>query len=466
MKSSIRFSLLLLTAALAGCVTDDGVDDDGLPDGPASADSVEGKADTAVAERQVRAGGLTLTVTSLATLTELDGQPAVIIKASTSRNLDSVFSFVPDDAYGEARLTGARTFEVVLRGGHEINTILSGLPLFVQIHTTTGTIRDYQARLDLGARFARFTGSSRIFVDAPIHPVAVVDAKNPLRYRARITTSANATSLVGTTPDGDPPTIAQLGPREFYASFDYERFAAAFTPGSVPVTFTARFADGSTATKRAGIDLRVVRVGLSTEDAYDVWPAPSCTDPMLACLVGLADDAVDWGACGDYRETHVCAYQHLCDIAPPAQFGLDAADGSGVASAIDRFNEACPSGGSWCHLDAITAYVVPQCLAEPATIAQVVESALLFAQDGPTVGTFLDDAGLGQTVLLGTSYSSAGPAVSGLLDGWQGGTVAVGWDAREEVSCHNCTSFRVRTIVFYPSTGWVFVLDGAYGYDS
>ncbi len=469
MHNPTRLPCFFLAAALAACAAarDDSLEDD-VPDGPASAESAleDGKADTAVGERSVRAGQLTLTVTSLATLTEDAGQQALIVKATASRPIDNVLSFVPDDAYGEARLTSARTFEVVLRGGHEINTMLSGLPLFVSIHTTTGTIRDYQAHLDLGAQFARFSGSRRIFLDAGIRPVAAADSKNPLRYRARVTTRANLTSLVASTPDGVFPTLAKIGARGVYASFDYDGLAQAFTPGSTPLTFTARFTDGTTAIKRASIDLRVLRVGLSTGDAYDVWPTPTCTSAKLACLVGLRDDAVDWGKCGDYRETHVCAYEHLCEIAPLSPFGLDAADSSGLGSAIERFSAACPNGGSWCHLDAITAYVVPKCLAAPATIDQVVASVLTLLPDGPTVGTVLDDAGLGQTVLLGTSYSSAGPALSGLLDGYQGGTNAVGWDAREEVPCHNCTDFRARTIVFYPSTGWVFVLDGRFGYDS
>ncbi len=469
MQNATRMPCFLLAAALAACAAprDDSLEDNG-PGDPASTESAlnDGHADTAVGERSVRAGQLTLTVTSLATLTEDAGQQALIVKATTSRAIDHVLSFVPDDAYGEARLTGARTFEVVLGGGHEINTMLSGLPLFVSIHTTTGTIRDYQARIDFGAQFARFSGSRRIFLDAGIRPVAVADSKNPLRYRARVTTKANLTSMLASTPDGVLPTLAQIGAREVHASFDYDGFAQAFGPGSMPVTFTARFTDGTTAIKRAGIDLRVLRVGLSTEDAYDVWPTPTCTPETLACLVGLRDDAVDWGQCGDYRETQVCAYEHLCEIVPPAPFGLDAADSSGLGSAIERFGAACPNGGSWCHLDSITAYVVPKCHATPATIDQVVASVLTQLPDGPTVGTVLDDAGLGQTVLLGTSHSSAGPAVSGLLDGYQGATEAVGWDARDAVPCHNCTDFRARTIVFYPSTGWVFVLDGGFGYDS
>jgi hypothetical protein len=449
-------SCLLLTTLLTACVGDPS-DDDGLPDGPATAEDAESKADTAEGERKVRAGQLTLTVNTGTTLTEVDGQRALVIRASTSRRLESVFSWVPDDAFGEARLVDDTHFELILRDGHELNSILSGLPLFVQIRTATGTIRDYTGRVDLAPRFARFSGSSKVFLDAAIEPIYFVDPIDPLRYRARVTTTADASSFSTTAPGG--VEVLNDGPRAGHADFTYQQLAASLEN---QLGFTASFLGGTTGTKRAEIDLRVVKIGLTTDDPYDVWAPPTCTDETLTCLRDLDDPAWDWSECGSYRETQVCVF-HKCEIIEPEPLSLEPIDAGGLDAAAEAFRDGCPSGGSWCHLDTVEAFALPECRISP--IGYVVDEYLESTQDGPFEGGV---APAEQSVLLNGSYSPAGPALYESIRAWAGswdGPVEA-WVGVEEVPCHNCTDFIDRAILYFPERGRVVVVTGGHGYDS
>ncbi len=83
-------------------------------------------------------GGLTVTFKPVLVARVENNQKVWVMEGTASRDLSEAFSFVPDDGFGEARLTGARTFEVVLVDGSELNTILSGLKLLVKL-TPTGS---------------------------------------------------------------------------------------------------------------------------------------------------------------------------------------------------------------------------------------------------------------------------------------------------------------------------------------
>jgi hypothetical protein len=450
-------SSLIMTAVLAACAVDDTADDDNLPDGPATAESAEGKADTAEGERKVRAGQLTLTLNSTTSLVDENGERVLIVRASTSRRVEYVFSYVPDDAFGEARLIDPTHFELVLRAGHELNSILSGLPLLVQIRTETGTIRDYNARISLAPRLARFTGSSKVYLDAAVDPIYLVDPLNPLHYRATLTTTANASSFSTTVAGAE---VVADGPRAAHVDFTYDQLATVLG-GQLGVT--ARFANGTTGTKRAGVDVRVVRVGLTTEDPYDTWPSPTCTDETLACLVDLDDPGRDWSSCGSYRETQVCAFEHMCEIVAPEPFTLERMNDTSIQYAREAFDAACPSGGSWCHLDTLEAYALPRCQVAP--FAEVVDAVLATVQDPPFEGAVAPPE---QSIFLNDSYSPEGPQLFNSLRGWVGGweSPVEAWIGVEEVPCHNCTDFVDRTILYFPERERVIVLTGGHGYDS
>src|SRR5687768_8509167 len=95
-----------------------------------------GKADAP--ELRVRAADMTLWVDAAVRIGPRDGEVVVELLGRTSRNLTGAFAWVPDDRFGEAALIGPRSFAVRLRAGHELDSILSGLPLFVGLDVAGG----------------------------------------------------------------------------------------------------------------------------------------------------------------------------------------------------------------------------------------------------------------------------------------------------------------------------------------
>ena len=207
-RSLVAFLALALGGASVACGTsapaEHGETDDELRVGPPSARAdadAEGRA-------SVRAGVLTLSFEGPLAKEVVDGEPALTLRGKASRNLSSLLSFVPDDAFGKATLTGRRTFEIRLQGGHEINTILSGMPLRLAVQTTSGAAKVYEAALYLGGHFE--SSSTPLRVDGSIDAVWSGVATDPLRYRTRVVAARGSvtdarTDLRGVQPRGWPP---------------------------------------------------------------------------------------------------------------------------------------------------------------------------------------------------------------------------------------------------------------------
>src|SRR4051812_46861293 len=146
-------SVLLLTiVSTAGCA---GLADDGAAAGE-TADELSSKS-----------GALSVTINPLITVTPVGEGFRYTLSGTTNRDLDGVMSFVPDDVFGEALLTGKRSFTVSLNDDNELNSVLSGLRLLVSF-TVHGSTTSYTAGLLFAPRFAARAGSSRIAIDAPV----------------------------------------------------------------------------------------------------------------------------------------------------------------------------------------------------------------------------------------------------------------------------------------------------------
>ena len=120
---------------------------------------------------------------------------------------------------------------------------------------------------------------------------------------------------------------------------------------------------------------------------------------------------------------------------------------------------------SWCALNQISAWTIPLCLAQPATVSDVTELVLTQTREESSLpwGTFMDRAGLSTTrFLVGTD----GATLFSSLDALAGSSTVEGWYFAVPVACHNCTEFDVTTVLYYPETGFVMSLDGLYGWDS
>lgn len=456
-------SLALLAPAL-GCLATDGEP----PSGPTTVfvgEDSDGKRDTTQGDRSATVQGFTLTMNAHATVGVSGGAQLVTIKGTASRNLTSVFSYVPDDAFGEAVLTGSRTFVIRLDEPHEINTLLSGTPILVSIDTASGTPNHFDAAVTLGARFARFEGTTRIVVDPVIRPIYVNDPADPLRYRGRFTTTSTHANPEVTAADAGDPVVTQRGPLETTFDWQFAPFSLAYDPPTDPLTFRATFfnAPPAISTKRAGIDLKVVRLGLTTDDPYEAFPAPSCTEAVATCM--LADpDAEDFAACGDYRDVRACTSGGLCDFASEP-VTLTPIETDSLDDAIAGYNAGCASGFTWCGLDQVQAYRLPECPDQEVT-SQLIFQLLADQSWDESYGDYVEDPGIDASMFFASSPSSGGPALAAAVDALAGTSFSRGWVGTNEYPCHNCHNWYDRVIVWYPSTRTVVVLDGHHGWDS
>lgn len=297
----LRSSMVVFAAFLCACGGPLSMVDD------ESSDDVEAQTDAELT-KLVRAtgGGLTVTFKPVLVSRVENNQKKWVMEGTASRDLSEAFSFVPDDAFGEARLTGARTFEVALADGSELNSILSGLKLLVKL-TPAGSTKSVTAGVDLQPRFLSSKGSTRITVLPELNPVY---ARGGLTYRGRAR-AASGTLSAATTTDGAVINVAlrTSGLGEYDVDFSYDNLSIALdVPGvnASTVDFTGASTTGQVRTKRAVLGVTVKALALTLDDPYQVWPSATCPTAVRTCLNATAVGATDFGDCGTYREVRAC----------------------------------------------------------------------------------------------------------------------------------------------------------------
>ncbi|WP_223645729.1 hypothetical protein [Corallococcus sp. EGB] len=297
----LRALALTCFTALAAC--DNAPVDNTLP---ASTEEVGVNTAAATATRISAAiGDNDLSFETLGTFEQRDGVRALILRATANRYLADVLSFVPDDAFGDAHIISERRFEIVLHEGYELNTVLSGLPLFIRVTTNTGTPRAYTARIVVAPRFYDFRGDSGIWIDEEVTPRYVIQGNDNLIYRGHATAAGRVDWLSVTAPDGIPSVY---GRPNFKLDWTYTKLHEAIDPHTVPLAFSAGGDDGPTMQKTARLVARVTELALTDGDAYDVWPSPPCDPVVSACYHSQPAGTTDFGQCGTYRQVLSCTY--------------------------------------------------------------------------------------------------------------------------------------------------------------
>lgn len=304
--------LLLALAALStvGCApgmpeesdSEAGVEDDveALIQGPdlATTEIVGGESSVSVI-----AGNLKLTMSPAWETVVRDGQPFIRITGSSSKNLDGVFSFVFDDAFGQANLLTKRKFEVLIpESGSELNTILAGGGLYLQLQTSVGTTH-YTAKLVTGPTLHDFSGTTALTVDRLVRPIYVADGVTNLRYRGSARTQALYDALAVTTAANANATVSKKEPKRF--DFDWTFASVKATLDAPEVTFTLT-KPGVTRTKTAELEAELRSVSLTTLDPYETWGNRECKDDVLACIQALPAGTTDLGSCGVYYDVQIC----------------------------------------------------------------------------------------------------------------------------------------------------------------
>jgi hypothetical protein len=414
-----------------------------------------------------QAGGIKVTMQGPARFEDRGGERVLVIKGSANRNLSGVFSFVPDDAFGEASLTTSRKFEIVLRDGHEQNSVLSGMPLLVRLDTVTSG--SATARLTLAAQFARFKGSKSVVVSKPIRPVFVNEAGDNLRYRGEVSTTFAATDMSIFTDDDSDPVVTRVDGETFRFDWQFPSFALAADPHTDAVFFQATGSGGVERSKEADIDVFVNGLNLTTSDPYEAFPTPGCEESIYWCVQGTKQTgSSDFGDCGNYRDVSRCFWpqpEEVCLFEGPSAFALQAIDSSGLDSAVASYTQACENGGIWCSLAGATLHATPDCLSEPPSLEAAVAYLASSDQNFQPGGSTLSRAQLEQSWLFASTYSSEGPALLATIDAFTGGGDVEAYFASTEVPCHACSEFLDYVVLFYPASRMVVVVTGIHGYD-
>lgn len=410
---------------------------------------------TALSELRIRADDLTLWMTESALQVVRGGSLQVVLRGRTSSNISTISSSVPDDAFGRATQLGPRSFEITLRDGHEINTILSGLPLFLNLKLSNG--KTYGAKLALAARLAPSAGP--VTVDPLLRPIYYRDSTS-LRYRGYATTGSPGLSI--TSSGGTAPSLGAPSSSRYPFDWEYGGLATLLDAPGDQVIFTT-----SGTTRQSGNLQLVVRdLGLGLGDPALRWPTPACSRSVYDCIATVPTVTRDMSSCGSYREVSRCIGADICDVVPTpaAPFVLRSRDASGLAMALKAADDACPrTGGSWCSVGAAVAFDYPRCVAMTPTQATVNEAAL---EATDRSGTFDVRYGsqLTRAELLRTQTFQRG--LLSAIDAFAGDTDVRATLFESEEPCHNCHQFGIRFVLFYPRTQSVVVVDAGYGYDS
>jgi hypothetical protein len=436
--------LALLSATAIGCSVPTDTNDS----------ETEFEAEASANEISVRQDGLTVWVRTVVGRKPNGAGLVASIEGRTSRNLDEVFSWVPDDPFGRATKLSARRFRIDLDGGHELNSILSGLPIHVRL---VSGARTWNAAIDVGARFVRFTGDASIRIDAPIAPVYVRGDANPLRYRGGVAT-AGGTSLTVTTSTGATAAIARTSQGRFDFDFTYPDFEKALAARTVDLHVRGPAYD---ARKSAAIELQATALRVTGGDPETAWPMRTCDKSVWSCFQKAADPST----CGTYREVAVCSWTDECEFAEGGTlpFALQSREAASLVRAASAADAACPkTGGSWCSVGAAKAFTFPYCVAKEPTLEEVAAAALNEDERHSYDGRFftrLDRATLASNTIFSTGLLAAIDAHAGDVT-----FEAVRYD--DPQPCHNCTQFGQKYVLYYPATRVVVVIDSSFGYDS
>ncbi|MCY1019665.1 hypothetical protein [Pyxidicoccus sp. MSG2] len=406
-------------------------------------------------------GNNELSFETMGTFETRNGERVLVLHATSNRYLESVFSFVPDDIFGETSIISERRLEVVLREGYELNTVLSGLPLFISVNTFTGSPERYFARIVIAPRFFDFRGSTSIWIDEEVDPVYVVQGNSNLLYRGHASVPGYTDWLTVTAPDGIP----QVDGRPYFRlDWTYTKLHEAIDPHTVPLTFSAGSDNGVAYQKTARLVARVTELSLTAGDPYEVWPSQECPPAVYTCIHAKPTGTTDFSSCGTYREVSRCMYATVCDVTPPQPLSLTGIDASSLEPARAAWN-ADSSPLAWNTLNTIEAYSTPQCPASPVSIQAVMAKLNAESQSLPLAeyGTFTDRAGLAQTHFFS---GTDGAALLSAMDSYAGGGAIQAWTAVDEAPCHNCHDFNDYAVLYYPASRKVIVLQGNHGYDS
>jgi hypothetical protein len=209
--------------------------------------------------------------------------------------------FVIDDPYGDFAKRTARTFEVTWPVS-VARTLADGVNQFVRLSFphSSGRPDSLTARAVVRPRFTSFGGASNVYLTAELTPVVVA---GEVVYRAKGRTSS-AISSIKVRANGAEQPVRTVDATHFEIDLAPDvAFAIAYASD---LTVDAQLGSGA-ATKTAKLGLALKKLSLTAKDPYELYPRPTCDEPLKACLLALPDGALDLASCGEAIVVNSCA---------------------------------------------------------------------------------------------------------------------------------------------------------------
>jgi hypothetical protein len=291
--------LLALLVVVVACA-DGG---DSVVDETEVSPELDGKAD-ATTELSVRAGDTTLWVAKSVSRREGPNGSEYVLRGRTSRTLTDGRGFIFDDVYGDFAQKSARVFELTWPVS-TARSLVDGVDQFIGLSFTHSSSRpdNLTARVVVRPRLVTFTGSTKIYVTAELTPVVFGGS---VVYRVFGRTYGANTGVRARIDNVELHDVRRVDSQVFQIDLQPEQAFALTGGGDLQVI--ADFTTGGV-DKHATLGLALKKLGMTTGDAYEVWPRPTCSTTTRNCLLALPNGALDLGSCGEAFVVNQCAGQ-------------------------------------------------------------------------------------------------------------------------------------------------------------
>jgi hypothetical protein len=312
--------LVLLAACSSDFATADGIrPEEPAPSIPTLADGAE-RTGILTDGISTTADGLTITAHEAVELGMSPGERTLEWRFRTDAPLAWAFSFVPDDAFGRTRLIDETTVAVTLMGDHEINTVLSGLPLALALSTKAVPQTVFEAAVTFTPT-AEVDGEGARVPSETAVPVYVgtqepLGREELLAYRVRLAFGRTPLSLHSSREGACGPLTVAESPRRWSAYFSYDAMATALFSSARQTVLVATYAtpEGATIEQRSAalllsFGVRVSDLRLTGRTIAEVWP-DVCDPVVQRCMQRTASrGSDDYSACGSFRQVLRCQRQ-------------------------------------------------------------------------------------------------------------------------------------------------------------
>lgn len=224
----------------------------------------------------------------------LSGQNGVArVHGLANQGLEHTLAFIPDDEIGSTH-DSPKSFITSFHGS-ELRQFFNGRPAFFGMSTSAG--EHYTARADLAVKL-HVASPASIKVTTTSSSV-LVGGVSLIRVKG-----IYSKTLTGAKATVDGADLAGTVSGKSW-SFDYPiPFMSDVVANETPLAITLTTASGHVSGK-LDATLKVDAIELTTDDAYDVWPTPSCDPDILSCIQ-MPANAVDTSACGDAWNVAPC----------------------------------------------------------------------------------------------------------------------------------------------------------------